>query len=70
MRRKELPIFRGDAKKLVEQSCARHGVTIALLQDLMNVQRDYLGSGRQMGISEEFESQISSYIDESGGEPS
>lgn len=68
MRRKELPIFRGEARKLVDQSCAKHRVTIGLLQELMNVQRDYLGSGRQMGISEDFDSQISNYIEDNGGE--
>ena len=67
MKRKELPIFRGEPRKILDQACAKHGVTVALLRELVDVQREYVGSGRQMGISEDFDARISGYLEDNGG---
>lgn len=64
MKPKDLPLFRNkDAKKALEETCSKHGVSIDLLQQLLEVQRKYAGSGRALGISAEYESCIADFLD-------
>jgi hypothetical protein len=68
MKTKELPIFRSiEARKVVGQACKKHGITETLLKELIELQRKYTGE-RQIGISSEFDSVLSDYIDQKKSE--
>jgi hypothetical protein len=61
---RELPVFKDKrAKAILEQLCRQHGVTLALLRDLVTIQRDHLGKGRQMGITQEFSAALSEFLE-------
>jgi hypothetical protein len=64
MKPKDLPLFRDEgAKKLVGQICTKHGIKQSLLQNLLEIQRSYAGSGRQKGISDDFGTALSEYLE-------
>lgn len=67
----DLPIFRDpEARAVLEEVCKRHGITAALLSNLLEVQRTYAGAGRQIGITAEFSNCISEFLDEGDQETS
>lgn len=67
MKAKKLPIFQSpDARRVLNDACARHGVTLKLLQELIDVQRDYMGSGRREGITTDLDATLGEYIDVNG----
>ncbi len=67
MKPRDLPLFRDDAvKKLVSQTCAKHGIKQSLLQNLLEIQRGYAGSGRQKGITEEFSTLFAEFLEGEG----
>lgn len=64
-KRRELPLLKDrDAKKIFENLCQEHGVTVELIEGLIDIQRDNLGRGRQIGITQEFSALLSEFIDE------
>lgn len=65
MRRRDLPLL-GDkkAKKILDDLCQEHGVAVSLIERLIDIQRDNLGRGRQLGITQEFSAAISEFIEE------
>jgi hypothetical protein len=64
MKSKELPIFREpDAKASLTVACRSKKVTLTLLRELVDIQREYLGSGRQMGITQEFDAVLAEFLE-------
>lgn len=65
MKAKDLPLFRNpEAKKVVQAVCTDHGITPRLLQNLIEIERDYAGSGRAEGISQDLEKCINDFLEE------
>lgn len=65
MKPKDLPLFRDkQARAVLDDACKRHGVSLALLQRLLEIQRQFAGSGRQTGITSEFDSAIIDFLEE------
>ena len=65
MKAKKLPLFQEPAaKKVLTQACQRHGSSLKLLQELLDLQHRYIGSGRQQGITGEIDSILDEYIDQ------
>jgi hypothetical protein len=51
---------------VVKNVCADHLIDLRLLEDLIGIQRDNLGRGRQMGITQEFSAAISDFLERQG----
>ena len=67
MKAKKLPLFQQpDARRVLNESCVRHSVSLKLLQDLIDVQRDYMGSGRREGITTDLDTVFGEYVDLNG----
>ncbi|MGX2032910.1 DNA modification system-associated small protein [Methylocaldum gracile] len=63
--RRSLPLLDDlKAKAILKQICQEHGISLDLLRNLIEVQRDNLGRGRQFGISQEFSAVISDFIEQ------
>lgn len=63
--RRDLPLLSdSNARKIIEELCAEHLITIDLIERLLEIQRDNLGRGRQIGISQEFSAAVSEFIEE------
>lgn len=63
--RRDLPLLNDkNARDILEGLCQEHNITLALLEHLLDIQRDNLGRGRQIGISQEFSAAISEFIEE------
>lgn len=66
MKTKELPIFKiPEAKEVLQSACRSHKVTLTLLKELIECQRDYLGKGRQMGITAELDTLFAEFLERS-----
>jgi len=52
-----------DAKKILKDLCKTHHLSVELLTAMLNIQRDNLGRGRQMGITQEFSAEIAEFLD-------
>jgi hypothetical protein len=49
---KDLPLFKDKkARKVLDDACRTHGVRLTFLQELIEIERKYSGSGRAMGIT-------------------
>ena len=67
MKPKDLPLFRNrEAKRVLEQACDENGVNLVLLQNLLEIQRKYSGSGRAVGITADFEAAIAEFLEDGG----
>jgi hypothetical protein len=67
MKAKKLPLFQQpDARRVLNEACIRHGITLKLLQDLIDVQRDYMGSGRREGITTDLDTALGEHIELNG----
>ena len=65
MKPNDLPLFRDEAaRQLIKQACHKHGIKLGLLQDLLGIQRAYIGSGRQRGITQDFSARLAEFIEE------
>ncbi|WP_420823868.1 DNA modification system-associated small protein [Sulfurifustis variabilis] len=65
MTRRALPLLADKkAKNVLQRICQEHNVSLDLLRSLIEIQRDNLGRGRQVGISQEFSAAISDFIEE------
>ncbi len=65
MTRRSLPLLSDrKARNILEKLCKEHNISLDLLCKLIEIQRDNLGRGRQLGISQEFSAAISDFIEE------
>ncbi len=56
MKAKDLPMFRdAKAKRIVQRICENHKIAPILLQELIDANREFAGSGRAEGINERFD---------------
>lgn len=68
MTRRSLPLLaERKAKDVLQGLCQEHNISLDLLRTLIEIQRDNLGRGRQLGISQEFSAAISDFIEERAG---
>ncbi len=68
MARRTLPLLADKkAKNILQKLCQEHNINLDLLRNLIEIQRDNLGRGRQVGISHEFSAAISDFIDSQTG---
>ncbi len=68
MARRSLPLLADPrAKEILKKLCAEHGVTVTLLSQLIEIQRDNLGRARQMGITADFSAAIADFLESRGG---
>lgn len=65
----DLPILNGRPRHILEELCREHGITLELLEQLLEIQRTNLGRGRQLGIGQEFSAALSEFLDADGDEP-
>jgi hypothetical protein len=62
--RRMLPILSNtDAKKILKDLCKDHGVSMTLLVQMIDIQRDNLGRGRQNGITHDFSAAIADFLE-------
>jgi hypothetical protein len=65
----DLPLLNDrKARAILQNLCSDHGITIDLLETLLSIQRDHLGKGKQIGISQEFSAALSDFLEENIGE--
>jgi hypothetical protein len=64
MAKRTLPILADpQAKKILRNLCAQHGVTLELLSQMIEIQREHMGRGRQIGITQDFSAAIAEFVD-------
>lgn len=64
MPRQVLPILTDqDAKKILKDLCKEHDLSLELLTQMIEIQRENLGRGRQIGISHDFSAAIAEFLD-------
>lgn len=67
MKPKDLALFRDSkARAALEESSKKHRITVHLLEQLLDIQRQYAGSGRQAGITSEFDSVLGDFLETAG----
>jgi len=63
--RRSLPLLEDSkAKAILQKLCLEHGISLELLRNLIEIQRDNLGRSQQFGISQEFSAVISDFIEQ------
>jgi hypothetical protein len=64
MAKRTLPIL-GDpqAKKILKGLCTQHNVTLDLFTQMVEIQRENLGRGKQIGITQDFSAAIAEFLD-------
>jgi hypothetical protein len=69
MAKRTLPMLADpEAKKILRELCKAHSLSMDLLTSLLNIQRDNLGRGRQVGITQEFSAVIADFLDADRGD--
>lgn len=64
MRKRVLPLLEdAKARSILEALCKEHGVHLPLMKKLIEIQRDNLGRGKQIGITQEFSAALGDFID-------
>jgi len=64
MPRKNLPMLADpEAKNILRDLCKTHNLSMALLESMLNIQRDNLGRGRQVGITQDFSAEIADFLE-------
>lgn len=67
MAKRKLPILsEAKSRAVIRAICKRHGVSIELLQQMVEIQREHLGRGKQIGISQDFSAAIADFLEEGG----
>lgn len=67
MSRRSLPILTNpEAKKILKDLCKTHNVSWDLLVQMIEIQREYLGAGRQIGITQDFSAALADFVEQSG----
>ena len=63
----DLPLLTdAQARAILTDLCVQHGITVDLVEKLIEIQRDNLGKGRQRGISQEFSAAIAAFLEDQG----
>lgn len=63
----DLPLLTDkQARDIITAICKEKGITIDLIEQLVAIQRDNLGKGKQRGISQEFSAVVSAFLEEQG----
>ena len=63
----DLPLLAdAQAKNILAELCLQRGISVELVESLIEIQRDNLGKGRQRGISQEFSAAIAAFLDGQG----
>jgi hypothetical protein len=61
----DLPLLTDhQAREILSDLCLQRGISVELVENLIEIQRDNLGKGRQRGISQEFSAAIADFLDE------
>ena len=69
MAKRTLPMLSDvKAKKILKGLCAEHNVSLELFTQMVEIQRDNLGRGRQIGISQDFSAVIAEFLESSRSE--
>ncbi len=64
MRAKKLPFFQQlEAKQVLIDACRRRGTPQKLLEQLIDLQRNYIGSGRREGINSDVENILGDHLE-------
>jgi len=67
MARRQLPMFDdAESRKILRDLCKAHNLTLELLMQMVEIQRDNLGRGRQLGITQEFSAAIADFLEKQG----
>lgn len=68
MSKRTLPMLADpDARKILKDLCRTHNLSLELLTAMLNIQRDNLGRGRQVGITQEFSAEIADFLEAGRG---
>jgi hypothetical protein len=69
MAKRTLPILSDpQAKKILKGLCAQHDVSLDLFSQMVEIQRENLGRGKQIGITQDFSAAIAEFLDSARGE--
>jgi len=69
MTKRTLPMLSDvKARKILKSLCAEHNVSLELFTQMVEIQRDNLGRGRQIGISQDFSAVIAEFLESSRSE--
>ncbi|WP_425018261.1 DNA modification system-associated small protein [Paraburkholderia caballeronis] len=64
MAKRSLPILSdGSARKILRDLCKQHKVSLDLVTQMIEIQRDNLGRGKQIGISQDFSAAIAEFLE-------
>ena len=64
MNPRRLPLMKDrKARVIFDELCCDHEITMELVEELIEVQRENLGRERQMGITQDFHATIGEFID-------
>lgn len=64
MKAKKLPLFQQpEAKQVLAAACKRRGTPLRLLEQLIDLQRNYIGSGRREGINSDIENILGDHLE-------
>ena len=68
MAKRTLPMLAdAEARKILKELCTSHKLSMELLTAMLNIQRENLGRGRQVGITQEFSAEIAEFLDSRRG---
>jgi hypothetical protein len=69
MAKRTLPILADpQSKKILKALCQQHRVSIDLFTQMLEIQRENLGRGKQIGITQDFSAAIAEFLDGARGE--
>jgi len=64
MAKRTLPILADPpARKILKALCARHNVSLELFTQMIEIQRENLGRGKQIGITQDFSAAIAEFLE-------
>ncbi len=64
MAKSRLPLVSDpDAKKILVGLCREHALSMELLTQMIEIQRENLGKGRQIGITQDFSAAIAEFLE-------
>lgn len=64
MAKRTLPILSDpQAKKILKSLCNDHNLSMQLLTEMIEIQRDNLGKGRQIGITQDFSAALADFLE-------
>lgn len=64
MAKRVMPILSDpESRRILRDLCREHKLSMDLLEQMIEIQRDNLGRGRQIGISQDFSATIAEFLD-------